>query len=73
MTRSVAGVSAGLAAAWLWLAPALAQDHLPLPRFASLDSNEFGLVGVPPDSLDELAGMLRRVRLLVEDEIASPD
>ena len=43
--RSVAGFAAGLAAAWLWLAPALAQDqeHLPLPRFASLDSNEVNL------------------------------
>jgi SH3-like domain-containing protein len=47
MTRSVAG--AGLAAALLWLAPALAQDqeHLPLPRFASLDSSEVNLRAGP--------------------------
>ena len=36
VTRSVAV----LAAALLWFAPALAQEHLPLPRFASLDSSE---------------------------------
>src|SRR5688572_30955477 len=47
MTRSVAG--AGLAAVLLWLAPALAQDqeHLPLPRFASLDSNQINLRAGP--------------------------
>ena len=47
MTRSVAG--AGLAAAWFWLVPALAQEqeHLPLPRFASLDSNEVNLRAGP--------------------------
>ncbi len=45
VARSVALV--GLAAAWLWLAPALAQDHLPLPRFASLDSNEVNLRAGP--------------------------
>lgn len=47
MTRSVAG--AGLAAALLWVAPALAQDqeHLPLPRFASLDSGEVNLRAGP--------------------------
>jgi SH3-like domain-containing protein len=50
--RSVAGQAtiwwaAGLVAAWLWLAPALAQDHLPLPRFASLDSNEVNLRAGP--------------------------
>lgn len=37
----------------------------------SLDDSEFGLAGVPEDSLDELAGMLRKVRLLVEERIAS--
>jgi SH3-like domain-containing protein len=47
VARSVVGVSAGLTAAWLWLAPALAQDHLPLPRFASLDSNEVNLRAGP--------------------------
>ena len=47
MTRSVAAAAAGLAATWLWLAPALAQDHLPLPRFASLDSNEVNLRAGP--------------------------
>ena len=54
MTRSVAGQGsirwiAGLAVAWLWLAPAVAQDqeHLPLPRFASLDSNEINLRAGP--------------------------
>jgi SH3-like domain-containing protein len=31
----------------LWLAPALAQDHLPLPRFASLDSSEVNLRAGP--------------------------
>ena len=43
MTRSVAG--ADLVAAWLWLAPALAQDQ-PL-RFASLDSGEVNLRAGP--------------------------
>jgi DNA-binding MarR family transcriptional regulator len=39
----------------------------------SLDSSEFGLGGVSADSLDELAGMLRRVRVLVEGHIANTD
>ncbi|MFJ2758831.1 MarR family winged helix-turn-helix transcriptional regulator [Nocardioides sp. NPDC087217] len=39
----------------------------------ALDSSEFGLAGVPADSLDELAEMLRKVRMLVEERIASPD
>ena len=53
MTRSVAGqawigLAAGLAAALLWLAPpSLAQDHLPLPCFVSLDSKEVNLRAGP--------------------------
>src|SRR5512147_2561435 len=48
MTRSVAGLMAGLAAVTLWLAaPLAAQDHLPLPRFASLDSSEANLRAGP--------------------------
>jgi SH3-like domain-containing protein len=43
MTRSVTG----LAAALLWLVPAMAQEHLPLPRFASLDSSEVNLRAGP--------------------------
>jgi SH3-like domain-containing protein len=47
MTRSVAG--AVLATLLFWLSPALAQEqeHLPLPRFASLDSNEANLRAGP--------------------------
>ena len=42
-------MTGGLAAALLWLGPALAQDqeHLPLPRFASLDSSEVNLRAGP--------------------------
>jgi SH3-like domain-containing protein len=48
MTRGVAGLVAGAIAALLWLAPpALAEDPLPLPRFASLDSNEVNLRAGP--------------------------
>ena len=54
VTRSVAGLAVGLAAALLWLAPALlefapaaAEDPLPLPRFASLDSSEVNLRAGP--------------------------
>jgi SH3-like domain-containing protein len=44
MTRGVAGLVAGAIAALLWLAPpALAEDPLKLPRFASLDSSEVNL------------------------------
>ncbi len=51
-SRGVSGRLLGLAAAsWLWpaagLAPSLAQDQLPLPRFASLDSSEVNLRAGP--------------------------
>ena len=39
----------------------------------SMDSSEFGLGGVPAESLDELAVMLRQVRLLVEGRMDSSD
>ena len=47
MTRSVA--AAGLAALLLWAGPTRAQEQeqLPLPRFASLDSNEVNLRAGP--------------------------
>ncbi len=35
----------------------------------SMDSRQFGLGGVPAKTLDELAAMLREVRLLVEEEM----
>jgi len=48
VTRSVAGLAIGLAAALLWLAPAGAEDPpLPLPRYASLDSSEVNLRAGP--------------------------
>lgn len=48
MTRGVAGLVAGAIAALLWLAPpAPAEDPLPLPRFASLDSSEVNLRAGP--------------------------
>jgi len=37
----------------------------------ALDGDEFGLGGVSDDWLDELAGMLRQVRMLVEERIAT--
>ena len=39
----------------------------------SMDDSEFGLAGVSAESLDELAAMLREVRVLVEDRIAASD
>ncbi|MGW7207559.1 hypothetical protein [Streptomyces sp. NPDC054837] len=39
----------------------------------SFDSGEFGLGGVPAESLDELAAMLRQVRLLVEGRMDASD
>ena len=39
----------------------------------SLDSNEFGLGGVSAETLDELAAMLRQVRLLVEGRMDTSD
>src|SRR4029453_16249428 len=45
--RAMARSVAAFAVAVLWLAPALAQDHLPLPRFASLDSKEVNLRAGP--------------------------
>lgn len=48
MARSLAALIAGLAAAVLWpVAPLRAQEHLPLPRFASLDSSEINLRAGP--------------------------
>src|SRR6185295_13515380 len=56
MMRSVAGraaahapvgLAAALAVCLLWPAPLLAQDQLPLPRFASLDSSEANLRAGP--------------------------
>src|SRR5262249_37625253 len=54
MTRSVAGVRAGFTAAAFAVAallslaaPASGQQHLPLPRFASLDSSEVNLRAGP--------------------------
>lgn len=52
MKRSVAGraalgLGAALAACLLWPVPLLAQDQLPLPRFASLDSSEANLRAGP--------------------------
>lgn len=48
MTRSAAALIAGVAAGMLWpAAPLDAQDNLPLPRFASLDSGEANLRAGP--------------------------
>lgn len=39
----------------------------------AFDSSEFGLGGVPAALLDKAAAMLRELRVLVEERIASPD
>ena len=38
-----------------------------------MDSSEFGLGGVSAETLDELAAMLRQVRLLVEGRMDASD
>ncbi|WP_456696279.1 MarR family winged helix-turn-helix transcriptional regulator [Aeromicrobium sp. P5_D10] len=39
----------------------------------ALDANEWGIGGVPPELLTDLAAKLREVRVLVEERIASTD
>src|SRR5262245_41697919 len=67
VTRSVAGLAVRLAAALLWLAPVVlelapadAEDALPLPRFASLDSSEVNLRAGPGEDYPILIGSQRR-------------
>lgn len=48
MRRSLAGLVAGLTLATAWLvSPLAAQEHLPLPRFASIDASEANLRAGP--------------------------